>query len=179
MKLTSHIQDHSVDWSEAARQYPSEVLDKWPTQEARDIPQSPWHHQLHVPSVDTSTLNTEQRAAYDIIRLHYEHLHTAAGNNPPPSHLIGSDSAGTGKSYLITAISHVLGQYLCANRKNRDGCFQYLWPNTTYCSPSSCPNLYIQRSKSSISDVTQGSILGPLLFIQFATLSISPLSYMI
>ena len=66
---------------------------------------SPRHHQL--PPVDISTLNVNQQLAYDTICRH--HTQQLSGQNPLPLHMIVYGSAGTGKSYLISAIAHAIG----------------------------------------------------------------------
>lgn len=73
--------------------------------EANGTLHSPWHRQL--PPIDISTLNMQQRTAYDIVHHHHELL--IDGSNPAPLHMIVYGIAGTGKSYLISAIAHVLG----------------------------------------------------------------------
>ena len=104
-------QQDSIDWGEPARALPPDILRECPAwiktkhREANGSPHSPWHRQL--PAVDISTLNVEQKKAYDIICHHHEQI--TAGNNPPPLHMIVCGTAGTGKSYVISAIAHALG----------------------------------------------------------------------
>ena len=105
------IQQDSIDWGEPAQAFSPDILRECPTwvkikrTEANDNPHFPWRRQL--PFVDNSTLNVQQKMAYDIIYHHHEQL--LAGNNPPPLHMIICGTAGTGKSYLISAISNALG----------------------------------------------------------------------
>ena len=65
---------------------------------------SEWHRQL--PAVDITTLNTKQRHIYNLIESHYQ-----SGDVRNPLHVIVSGTAGTGKSYLISAIAHLLGNH--------------------------------------------------------------------
>lgn len=102
--------DNQVDWAASARQLPPDLLrecPKWISSQHRlsdNNPESPWQRQL--PPVDISTLNAKQHQAYDIIRCHYAQL--TAGNEPTPIHMIVSGTAGTGKSYLISAMAQLL-----------------------------------------------------------------------
>lgn len=61
-----------------------------------------------VHAVDITTLNYEQNLAYKIIILHSQQL--ASNQHPLPLHMIICGTAGTGKSYLINAISQCLGE---------------------------------------------------------------------
>lgn len=71
-----------------------------------DDPNSPWHRQL--PTVDVSSLNAQQNLAYTVIVQH--HLQVMQKQHPSPLHMIVCGTTGTGKSYLISAISQALGQ---------------------------------------------------------------------
>ena len=108
------MQNDLVDWSAAAQTFPPEVLQESPSwvklkrQENSDNSLSPWYR--HLPPVSTSTLNVQQKIAYDIICHHHQQLD--ADLSPTPLHMIISGTAGTGKSYLISAIAHALGN-LC------------------------------------------------------------------
>ena len=57
-----------------------------------------------LPTIDINTLNPKQRAAYNIVYTHFQQ-HQAASQ---PLHMIICGTAGTGKSYLISAISNLL-----------------------------------------------------------------------
>ena len=63
--------------------------------------------QLAVPLVDISSLNVKQRLVYDIILHHQTQL--KANHQPVPLYMLVSGTAGTGKSYIISAIAHTLG----------------------------------------------------------------------
>ena len=112
-RFTDNIttQDDSVDWAEAARALPLEIIRECPSwvsqrrHETTDTPLSPWHR--HLPPVNTSTLNMQQRTAYDIIYHHHQRF--LEDKSSPPLHMIVCGTAGTGKSYLISAIAHALG----------------------------------------------------------------------
>lgn len=103
-----------VDWAAPARALPPDVLRESCTwvktrrHETQDDPNSLWHRQL--PPVDISSLNMKQQMAYDII-LHHQ-AQVTANHQPPPLHMLVCGTAGTGKSYLIIAIAHTLGE-LC------------------------------------------------------------------
>ena len=112
-QLSPHYATHynSVNWAEAAQALPSHLLTECPTwvkskrAEANGNPQSSWHRQLSV--IDISTLNMQQSTAFHIILRHHE-LHLA-NSNPSPLRMIVCGTAGTGKSYLISAIAGTLG----------------------------------------------------------------------
>ena len=78
-------------------------------QESTDNSLSPW--QRHLPIIHTRTLNAQQKTAYDIISSHYMQL-TEDGNSPPLRMMV-CGTAGTGKSYLISAIAHTLAVHAC------------------------------------------------------------------
>ena len=61
-----------------------------------------------MPHVDIAKLNNNQRLAYDIVEQH--HQARIADEATAPLHMIISGTAGTGKSFLISAIAEVLGQ---------------------------------------------------------------------
>lgn len=102
----------TVDWAADARALPANVLRECCTwlqsrrKESLNDKTSPWNRQL--PSVDISTLNAKQRLAYDIIIHHRSQK--ISGRHPDPLYMIVCGSAGTGKSYLISAIAHGLGK---------------------------------------------------------------------
>ena len=98
------------DWTEAARAYTPDILGECPRwitahrQEARESP-NPSLRQLQ--PVNLQLLSREQQIAYDTVCRH--HRSFTAGEAPQPLHMIICGTAGTGKSFLITAIAHTLG----------------------------------------------------------------------
>ena len=110
----SSQQDDSINWSEAAQSLPPEILRDCPRwikmkrQESDANPCAAWNRQL--PPIDVGTLNTNQNKAYDIICRHHQQL--LANNKPTPLCMMICGTAGTGKSYLISAIAQKLGS-LC------------------------------------------------------------------
>ena len=102
--------DSNVDWAASARQLQSTLLRECPRwiSSQRQAEQynhsSPCLHQL--PTIDVATLNPKQLQAYNHIKSHY--FQYRANHSPPPLHMIVSGTAGTGKSYLISAITHLL-----------------------------------------------------------------------
>ena len=68
---------------------------------------SQWHR--HLPRVDITTLNAKQHKVYTLVQSHYsQHL---SGDVENPLLMIVSGTAGTGKSYLISAVAHLLGTH--------------------------------------------------------------------
>lgn len=61
-----------------------------------------------MPAVDISTLTAKQNLAYAIILNHYQQL--TLNQHPLPLQMIVCGTAGTGKSYLISAIAQTLGE---------------------------------------------------------------------
>ena len=106
METTSNLD--SIDWAAYARTLLPNLLKESPSwvklyrKISEEDPNNTWHRQLS--PVDISTLNYEQHLAYDIIKNH--HIRLDANQNPPPLHMI---VCGTGKSYLINAISQAPG----------------------------------------------------------------------
>ena len=106
----SSQQDDSINWSEAAQSLPPEILQGCPRwikmkrQESDSNPCVSWNRQL--PPTDVGTLNTNQKKAYDILHRHHQQL--LANNKPTPLRMIICGTAGTGKSYLISAIAQKL-----------------------------------------------------------------------
>ncbi len=97
-----------IDWSEGAHKLEPATLRQcttWIATQRRETPD--YCHSRQLPLIDTATLNTEQHLAYDIITSHHRQL--TADQHPQPLQMIVSGTAGTGKSYLISAISNVLG----------------------------------------------------------------------
>ena len=103
--------DSSYDWTAAAHSYTADILGDCPTwiktrrQEARESINS--CQQRHMQPVELHLLNREQQTAYDTVSCHY-HAHMN-GEAPQPLRMIICGTAGTGKSFLITAIAQTLG----------------------------------------------------------------------
>ena len=107
----SSVLDSHTDWAASAGELPAESLrdcPKWISSQRKlsdSASHSPWHREL--PAIDVNSLDQKQRHAYEIIKNH--NMQSIAGRNPPPLHMIISGTAGSGKSYLISAIAHLLG----------------------------------------------------------------------
>jgi hypothetical protein len=98
--------NEAVDWFEEVRAVPRDLLRESPgwiyskRKEAEELGQQ--YHEDHLCATDLETLNEKQRLAFDIITSHN-------GDNAEPVHMIVSGTAGTGKTYLISAVKQVLG----------------------------------------------------------------------
>lgn len=99
-------EDDPVDWLEDAQSLPPETLQECPRwiKMKRQESCPAWIRQLS--PIDITTLNTNQKKAYDHICNHYKELST--GKNPQPLCLIICGTAGTGKFYLINGIARAL-----------------------------------------------------------------------
>ena len=108
-RFSMPAQDSQVDWPAPARDLPTDILrecPKWISMQRTISRDSAVHRQL--PSVDISTLNNKQRRAYELIQSHSSRI--LSGESPEPLHMLVSGTAGTGKSYLISAIAQLLNQ---------------------------------------------------------------------
>ena len=100
--------NEAVDWFEEVRAVPRDLLRESPgwiyskRKEAEELGQQYQEDQLCVS--DPETLNDKQRLAFDIITSQND-------DNAKPVHLIVSGTAGTGKTYLISAVKQVLGAH--------------------------------------------------------------------
>ena len=110
--LPSSSEADGIDWAEDAREMPPDLLRECPkwisTQRHLLVSDShvhTWERQLDV--VDVAMLNVKQRCAYDLVQHHYAQL--MAGESPVPLCMIVSGTAGTGKSFLISALAQLLG----------------------------------------------------------------------
>ena len=99
--------DVDVNWNEAARAMQLDILQEcanWINVTRRLHPAL----RRALPSVDSQLLNTDQRRAYLLIADHCQHARS--GHALEPLHMIVCGTAGTGKSFLISAIAALLGE---------------------------------------------------------------------
>ena len=68
----------------------------------------------HLSPMDPSSLNQEQRQAYDIITWHLDQ--TLAGRNPAPLRMIVHGEGGTGKSKVLQTVTEAFKQQGCQSR---------------------------------------------------------------
>ncbi len=100
--------NEAVDWFEEVRAVPRDLLRESPgwiyskRKEAEELGQQYQEDQLCVS--DPETLNDKQRLAFDLITSQND-------DNAKPVHMIVSGTAGTGKTYLISAVKQVLGAH--------------------------------------------------------------------
>ena len=126
---TPESPDDNVDWEEAARLLPQPLLlscPNWIKHTKSQTESSTCRRQL--PTIDIQDLNLQQRNAYDIVSTHY------TSNSQNPLNLLMLGTAGTGKSFLIKAISQLL-QYKCllTASYHRNSSFSHWWYNTSLC----------------------------------------------
>ena len=100
--------NEAVDWFQEVRAaVPTDLLKESPgwiysqRKEAEELGHQ-FQKDEQQPIIDPETLNEKQRLAYDIIT-------SEIGDNPEPVHMIVCGTAGTGKTYLISAVKQVLG----------------------------------------------------------------------
>ena len=97
----------SDDWNEAARAMQLDILQEcanWINVTRRLHPAL----RRALLSVDSQLLNTDQRRAYSLIADHYQHARSCHALEP--LRIIVSGTAGTGKTFLISAIAALLGE---------------------------------------------------------------------
>ncbi len=100
--------NEEVDWFEEVRAVPRDLLREAPgwiysqRKEAEELGQQYQEDQLCVS--DPETLNDKQRLTFDLITSQND-------DNAKPVHMIVSGTAGTGKTYLISAVKQVLGAH--------------------------------------------------------------------
>ena len=94
-----------TDWAEFTHSLSPHTLMEAATwiKRHRETYYLPSHPSHQASIIDIATLNSK-RLAYEIVSEHYHALTTL--NQNPPLHMIVCGTAGTGKSYLINAISH-------------------------------------------------------------------------
>ena len=112
-RLNQHYEDNpsdqldNHDWSSGASELPPRLLRACPQWVAQQKKESSGKMQCEpMAPVDISNLNNNQKLAYDIVQQHHQARH--ADKATAPLRMIISGTAGTGKSYLISAIAHVL-----------------------------------------------------------------------
>ena len=108
--------NEAVDWSEEVRAVPRDLLRELPgliyskRKEAEELGQQYQEDQLCVS--DPETLNDKQRLAFDLITSQNDdNAKPENDDNAKPVHMIVSGTAGTGKTYLISAVKQVLGAH--------------------------------------------------------------------
>jgi DNA replication protein DnaC len=100
---TREATEENIDWEEAARQLPQPLLLSclnWIKQMKAQTDGSIARRQC--TPVDTNCFNEQQMNAYDTVSTHYTE------NNQQPLHMLILGTAGTGKLFLIQALSQVL-----------------------------------------------------------------------
>ena len=100
----SNIADRQVDWSHVAKAY-SNLKDM-----PQFIAQQSQHHMPHptIAAADSERLQGKQLEAYRLVKDHFE----SKATGKQPLRMIVSDTAGTGKSYLIQCLKLLLGSHL-------------------------------------------------------------------
>ena len=99
--------NEAVDWFQEVRAVPTDLLKESPgwiysqRKEAEELGHQ-FQEDEQQPVIDPETLNEKQQLAYDIIT-------SEIGDNPEPVRMIVCGTAGTGKTYLISAVKQVLG----------------------------------------------------------------------
>ena len=99
--------NEAVDWFETVRTVPRDLLRESPGWIYSQRKEAEEHGQQFREDdqqcvIDPETLNEKQRLAYDIIT-------SQNGDNAEPVYMIVCGTAGTGKTYLISATKQVLG----------------------------------------------------------------------
>ena len=92
------------DWQEDRSHYTDQQIGEMPTWVTRNKEQSNRIHQQSFEPVDINSFSQMQQLAYSIVKTHFKDT----SSNKEPLCLIINGVAGTGKSYLITAIRSLL-----------------------------------------------------------------------
>ena len=95
----------NVDWEASARAIPSDALNDCPNF-VSSLRKHPRVFERHLPNVDRSQLNSDQPRAYDIIADHF--AQKKLGLSVGQLKMLICGTAGTGKSFLISAIAGLL-----------------------------------------------------------------------
>ena len=98
------------DWTSASRNMPPDLLresEKWIAKQRNEVREAANIQEMERQPVDLTALNHRQNIAYSIVQQHKRRLN----ENVPtePLHMIITGTAGTGKSFLINALAHLLG----------------------------------------------------------------------
>lgn len=109
-RFATNTDQLDVDWTEDTNAMPPDILAECPTwisnkrQQVREgvTPFTPHRQQ----PVDVRSLNEEQLRAYNIVSSHYRSV--LNGDNPEPLYMLVCGTAGSGKSFLISAIAQTL-----------------------------------------------------------------------
>ena len=111
-----HNDDHggsSVDWSAATNCLPADIVHespRWITTQKRTAQEQQTLPQNQLPSVNLQNLTAEQQLAYSIVCNHHRSI--IDGEVLDPLQMIICGTAGTSKSFLISALAHLL-QDIC------------------------------------------------------------------
>ena len=100
-------EEDSFDCCQAAQALPPEIIRTCPSWVHDQQRQAISTTTRCVPAIDIQTLNQKQRKAYDIVKSHYDQQ--LSHKKPNPLLMLICGTAGTGKSYLISAIANLLG----------------------------------------------------------------------
>ena len=98
------------DWTSASRNMPPDLLresEKWIAKQRNEVREAANIQEMERQPVDLTALNHRQNLAYSIVQQHKRRLN----ENVPtePLDMIITGTAGTGKSFLINALAHLLG----------------------------------------------------------------------
>ena len=93
------------------------------------------HYKTQHPNfnIDISTFSSMQLLAYSIVKDHFENP-----NPQSPLHLLINGFAGTGKSYLINALTKSSAQQLYCNSNYWKSLIQCKWCNHSFTSELTC-----------------------------------------
>ena len=99
--------EDTYDWCQAAQVLPPELLRACPSWVHDQQQQTTTTMTRCLPTIDIQTLNANQKKAYNIVKKHYDqHI---SNQKPQQLLMLICGTAGTGKSYLISALANLLG----------------------------------------------------------------------